>query len=112
MGLRPPVDPQLQGLRALVNFASKTLKHHRIWQGGASSLVKARDAVQLRVRHLVVDQLDVQPELPPGWELLGAELVFPDKGFPASWGHLPPTGGRKTVAHAGKHDSFTSARER
>lgn len=39
------------------------------------SLNKIRTAAQLKVRELVVDQFHFQPELPPGWELLGAEVV-------------------------------------
>jgi hypothetical protein len=39
------------------------------------SFTEVRRAARLRIRHFVVDQFDFQPELPPGWELLGAELV-------------------------------------
>ena len=38
-----------------------------------------RDAVQFEVRRFSVQQFDVPPELPHGWQLLGVEIVVHDE---------------------------------
>lgn len=38
-----------------------------------------RKAVQLDVRRFSVQEFDVPPELPHGWELLGVEIVVHDE---------------------------------
>ena len=35
--------------------------------------------MKLGGRHLLIHEIDVPPELPPGWEVLGIELVVPDE---------------------------------